>query len=52
MSHAMEIILYRSISSDHPRWNRERLVAVAREAAEGRGPYAELLADLQAAANE
>ena len=52
MSHAVEIILYRSISLDHPRWSREQVVGVAREAAEGRGPYAELLADLQAAAGE
>jgi hypothetical protein len=52
MSHTLEIILYRSISLEHPRWSREQVVQAARDAAEGRGPYAMLLADLQAAADE
>ena len=52
MSHALEVILCRSISLDHPRWNRDQVLAAAREAAKGRGPYALLCADLQAAADE
>ena len=52
MSRALELILYRSNTCDHPRWSREEVIGIARAAAEGRGPYAELLADLRAAADE
>jgi hypothetical protein len=52
MSRAVELIIYRSILFDNPRWSREQVTAAARAAVEGRGPYAALLADLQAAADE
>jgi hypothetical protein len=42
----MEITLRRSISLDHPRWTWEQIGAAVREALEGRGPYALLVADL------
>ncbi len=49
MSRQLEIILRRSIAREHPRWTLDQIAAAVREAETGRGPYAILAADLQAA---
>ncbi len=49
MSRELEIIIRRSIAREHPRWTLDQIAAAVREAEAGRGPYAILAADLQAA---
>ena len=49
MSDTIGTILRRAIPLEHPRWTLEQIGEAIREALAGRGPYAILLADLQAA---
>lgn len=49
MSREIEITLRRSIALDRPRWSWDQITAAVREAEDGQGPYAVLVADLVAA---
>ncbi len=49
MPRALEIILRRTITREHPRWTLAQIAAAVREAETGRGPYALLAVDLLAA---
>jgi len=49
MSRDLEITLRRSIAMEHPRWTWDQITAAVRDAEAGRGDYALLAADLQAA---
>jgi hypothetical protein len=49
VSDTIGTILRRAISLEHPRWTLEQIGEAIREALAGQGPYAILLADLQAA---
>jgi len=49
MSDIIRITLRRAIALENPRWTLEQIGEAMREASAGLGPYAILLADLQAA---
>ena len=49
MPRAVENALRHSLALEHPRWTWDQIMAVVREAEEGRGPYSMLLAELLAA---
>jgi hypothetical protein len=49
MSNTTETTIRRLIILEHPRWTWEQIMAAVREALEGQGQYAYLVADLLAA---